>query len=204
MAAHPSNHHPAGKGGRPVLRALVEAPVSRPAPTAPLLDDAVTTTQTEAPRTEAEAPTTQSALLPGEAASVAPAADLAAEPAVEPGPVERAGRMDDPGQLCAALALCVVEIIAGARPLEQVGYWVTDAVHLHLLRRSVIASRARAVAAEEPMRPRVRIGVPRLFEPREGVVEAVVMVHQTSRSRAMTIRLERHRNRWRATALSML
>jgi hypothetical protein len=36
------------------------------------------------------------------------------------------------------------------------------------------------------------------------VVEAVVMVHQTARSRAMTIRLERHRSRWRATAQSML
>lgn len=183
IAAHPSSRRSGGSVGRPMLRAVEDTALTPP-------------TQAEESPTQADAPTTAS-LSPASTAS-----STAASPEVAP--VERAGRMDDPEQLCAALALCVVEIIAGARPLDQVAYWVTDAVYLHLLRRSVIAARARAVAAEEPMRPRVSIGTPRLFQPREGAVEAVVMIHQTPRSRAMTIRLERHRARWRATALSML
>ncbi|MBB2965502.1 Rv3235 family protein [Leifsonia aquatica] len=114
-------------------------------------------------------------------------------------------RLDqDPTLLCANLALCVVEILAGARALDQIGRWVTDSVFVHLLRRTVIAARSRAVSAQEAMRPRFSIGTPRLTHPAEGVVEAVVMVHQVSRSRAIALRLERHRARWRATAISVL
>lgn len=39
-------------------------------------------------------------------------------------------RLDqDPTLLCANLALCVVEILAGARALDQIGRWVTDGAH---------------------------------------------------------------------------
>lgn len=114
-------------------------------------------------------------------------------------------RLDqDPALLCANLALCVVEILAGARALDQVGRWVTDSVFVHLLRRTVIAARSRAVSSQEVMRPRFSIGTPLLTHPADGVVEAVVMVHQVSRSRAIALRLERHRARWRATAISVL
>ncbi|UAJ80597.1 hypothetical protein IT072_06130 [Leifsonia sp. ZF2019] len=111
---------------------------------------------------------------------------------------------DDPELLCLNLAHCVVEILAGARALDQIGRWVTDAVFLHLLRRTVLAARARSVAAQEAMRPRFRLGAPVLGRPADGVIEAVVVVHQTSRSRAVAVRLERHRSRWRATAISVL
>ncbi|WP_313541079.1 Rv3235 family protein [Leifsonia aquatica] len=152
-------------------------------------------------------------------------ADAAASrPAVEPSPavpsntvdsgadqarldqirLEQARLDQDPALLCANLALCVVEILAGARALDQIGRWVTDSVFVHLLRRTVIAARSRAVSAQEVMRPRFSIGTPRLTHPAEGVVEAVVMVHQVSRSRAIALRLERHRSRWRATAISVL
>jgi len=110
----------------------------------------------------------------------------------------------DPAELCANLALCVVEIVAGARSLDQIARWITDDVYVQLLRRTVIASRARAVTGEEPLRPRVTIGVPRVTHPSRDSVEAVVLVHQTARTRAVTVRLERHRARWRATALTML
>jgi hypothetical protein len=109
-----------------------------------------------------------------------------------------------PATLCAALARCVVEILAGARSLDQVARWVTDALYVHLLRRNVIASRARSDSADIALRPRVHIGAPKLSFPKEGVVEAVVMVHQPGRSRAVAIRLERHRSRWRASAINVL
>ncbi|MGN7799148.1 Rv3235 family protein [Leifsonia sp. 22587] len=110
----------------------------------------------------------------------------------------------EPATLCANLARCAVEILAGARPLDQIGRWVSDAVYVHLLRRTMIAARARAVAPEGALRPRMRIGEPRLARPSEGVVEAVVLVHQPGRSRAVAIRLERHRERWRASAINVL
>lgn len=130
--------------------------------------------------------------------------------AAEPGAIrlatdaDLAGPGQDPGLLCANLAHCVVEILAGARSLDQLGRWVTDSVYIHLLRRTVLAARARAVSAQEAMRPRFRVGTPLLSHPSAGVVEAVVLVHQPSRSRAIAIRLERHRDRWRATAISVL
>jgi hypothetical protein len=117
---------------------------------------------------------------------------------------EPIGLDHDPALLCANLALCVVEILAGARALDQIGRWVTDSVFVHLLRRTALAARTRAITSQEAMRPRFRIGAPVLSHPAEGVVEAVVLVHQPSRSRAIALRLERHRTRWRATAISVL
>jgi len=118
-------------------------------------------------------------------------------------PIIEAGN-PDPATLCANLARCVIEILAGARPLDQIGRWVSDSVYVHLLRRTMLALRARGASADDPLRPRMSIGHPRLAFPSEGVVEAVVLVHQSARSRAVAIRLERHRTRWRATAINVL
>jgi hypothetical protein len=41
-------------------------------------------------------------------------------------------------------------------------------------------------------------------EPRDGVVEAVVIVHGRARTRAVALRLEGLDNRWRATAINVL
>jgi hypothetical protein len=43
-----------------------------------------------------------------------------------------------------------------------------------------------------------------MSEPRDGIVEAVVIVHGRARSRAVAIRLEGLDHRWRASALSIL
>jgi len=126
-----------------------------------------------------------------------PRAAVAVAPIIESG-------NPDPATLCANLARCVIEILAGARPLDQIGRWVSDSVYVHLLRRTMLALRARGGSADDPLRPRMSIGHPRLAFPSEGVVEAVVLVHQSARSRAVAIRLERHRTRWRATAINVL
>ena len=119
-------------------------------------------------------------------------------------PPDEAGALPDPAPLCANLALCVVEALAGARSLDQVSRWVSESVFVHLLRRVVIASRARAMAGAEAPRPRLRVGEPHISSPLPGVVEAVVLVHQPARSRAIAIRLETVRGRWRATAITIL
>jgi hypothetical protein len=126
--------------------------------------------------------------------------DLDSDPDLAPG----SDVGNDARLLSAKLALCVIEILAGARPLDQLGRWVSDAVFIQLLRRTVIAARSREITGEEARRPRVRVGEPRLSRPGDSVVEAVVMIHQPTRSRAVALRLERHRVRWRATAISVL
>lgn len=114
------------------------------------------------------------------------------------------GLDDDPSLLSAKLALCVIEILAGARALDQLGRWVSDSVYVQLLRRTVIASRSRDALGDDARRPRVRVGEPMITRLGDSIVDAVVMIHQPTRSRAVALRLERHRKRWRATAISVL
>ncbi|MEO6826964.1 MAG: Rv3235 family protein [Microbacteriaceae bacterium] len=112
--------------------------------------------------------------------------------------------LPDPAPLVENLTRCVLEVLAGARELEQLARWVTDDVYRHLLRREVLAARARKVKGQSVHRPQFVIGRTILFEPRDGVVEAVVMVHMKARSRAVALRLEGMDKRWRASSVNVL
>jgi hypothetical protein len=118
--------------------------------------------------------------------------------------VSRSADLVDPAPLLVNLARCVTEIIAGVRSLDQLARWVSDDVYLTLLRRVTIAARSRAITGGQARRPRLTVGDPMITHPRDGVVEAVVMVHQPSRSRAVAIRLEALDDRWRASAITVL
>ena len=48
------------------------------------------------------------------------------------------------------------------------------------------------------------IGSTRVCAPRDGVIEAVVVVHGRARTRAVALRLEGLDRRWRATAINVL
>jgi hypothetical protein len=54
--------------------------------------------------------------------------------------------LPDPRPLLENLTRCVLEVLAGARDLEQLARWVSDDVYRHLLRRTVLASRARSIS----------------------------------------------------------
>ena len=112
--------------------------------------------------------------------------------------------LPDPTPLLENLTRCVIEVIAGARDLEQVARWVTDDVYRHLLKRVVISTRARRARGQRATRPAFSIGSTSIFEPRDGVVEAVVIVNGRARTRAVAIRLEGLDSRWRATAIHVL
>lgn len=120
--------------------------------------------------------------------------------------VQRSSRGDlpDPEPLLVNLTRCVIEVLAGARELDQLARWVSDDVYRHLLKRTVLSARARAVKGQQPHRPAITIGRLSISEPRDGVVEAVVMVHSKARSRAVALRLEGLDNRWRASAIHVL
>ena len=112
--------------------------------------------------------------------------------------------LPDPRPLLENLTRCVVEILAGARELEQIARWVSDDVYRHLLKRVVISSRARQAKGQKPTRPSFTIGSTTICEPRDGVVEAVIIVRGRARVRAVAFRLEGLDNRWRATAINVL
>jgi hypothetical protein len=112
--------------------------------------------------------------------------------------------LPDPEPLLVNLTRCVIEVLAGARELDQIARWLSDDVYAHLLKRVVLSARARAVKGQRPQRPTITIGRVTISEPRDGVIEAVVIVHTRARARAVALRLEGLDNRWRASAINVL
>ncbi|WP_022881598.1 Rv3235 family protein [Gryllotalpicola ginsengisoli] len=118
--------------------------------------------------------------------------------------VQRTTDLPDPAPLIANLTRCVIEIVAGARDLEQLSRWVTEGVYLGLMRRATFAARARSLKGVAPQRPRLVILSTHTCEPAPGVVEAAVVVQMPGRVRAVALRLEGLDRRWRATSISLL
>ena len=116
----------------------------------------------------------------------------------------RRSELPDPEPLLRNLTHCVIEVLAGARDLDQLARWVTDDVYRNLSKRVVLAARARRVKGQALQRPAFRLGTVITCEPADGVVEAVVLVHQRARSRAVAIRLEGLDQRWRASVINVL
>ena len=115
-----------------------------------------------------------------------------------------ASELPDPVPLLENLTRCVIEILAGAREIEQIGRWVDEDVYRHLLKRVVLASRARSLRGQAVARPVFTIGSTHTCSPRDGVIEATVTVRGRTRSRAVALRLEGLDSRWRATAIHVL
>ncbi|MCU1437621.1 MAG: 3-hydroxyacyl-CoA dehydrogenase [Naasia sp.] len=115
-----------------------------------------------------------------------------------------ASDLPDPVPLLENLTRCVIEILAGARELEQIARWLDEEVYRHLLRRVILASRARAAKNLPASRPVFVIGSTHVCVPRDGVVEATVTILGRSRCRAVALRLEGLDSRWRATAIHVL
>jgi len=112
--------------------------------------------------------------------------------------------LPDPEPMLVNLARCVLEVLAGARELDQMMRWVTQEVYTVLLRRAVLAQRARQVKGVRPHRPQLAVLRTTWSSPRDGVVEGVVIVQMQARVRAIALRLEGLDHRWRASAVSVL
>ncbi|MGV1033734.1 MAG: Rv3235 family protein [Microbacteriaceae bacterium] len=121
----------------------------------------------------------------------------------EPQPNSRT-ELPDPEPLLSNLTRCVIEILAGAREIEQIARWLSEDVYRHLLKRVMLAERGRRARGTAPTRPTFTLGTIHISEPRDGVIESVVIVNSRARVRAVAIRLEGADSRWRATAISVL
>lgn len=69
------------------------------------------------------------------------------------------------GPLLENLTRCVIEILAGARELDQIARWVSDDVYRHLLKRVVLSARARRTKGQSVTRPVFTIGTVTSFSP---------------------------------------
>lgn len=111
--------------------------------------------------------------------------------------------MPDAAPLIRSLALSAIEVIDGARPVDQLAPRITESVAARLAMRQTLNTQRRAVACDNRRIPHA-IGNMHLTKPADGVIEATVTVHSRVKTKAVALRLESIDNRWRATALDVL
>jgi len=116
-----------------------------------------------------------------------------------PGPVEPDPSTDAPA-LARAIALAVVEVLAGRRPVAQLARWLQPAVYERVRMRAELTVRVLgpATAARPPVVRRARTYA---LEPHG--LEASVVVDDGTRVRAVALRLEPRRGGWKTTALEV-
>lgn len=102
--------------------------------------------------------------------------------------------------LARIVALACVEAELGLRPARQLSAWLDLPTYGKMARRAELASRIRP--------SRGATGAPRALGSRccpagDGIYEASATVQLPDRVRAMALRIERHRSRWKVTALEL-
>ncbi|MEY2916129.1 MAG: hypothetical protein RL454_1058, partial [Actinomycetota bacterium] len=98
----------------------------------------------------------------------------------------------------------VVEVIAGARSVDQLASLVSDQVYEKLRGRVTQRVQQTASQGRPPLMPKFAVGKIRTDSPRPGIIESVVLITMQQRTRAVTIRLEPFHKRWRATSVTIL
>jgi hypothetical protein len=128
------------------------------------------------------------------------------QPAEAPTPSERAlaeRRREEERHirsLARIVALACVEAELGLRPARQLSAWLDLPTYGKMTRRADLAGRIRP--------DRGASGAPQALGSRccpagEGVYEASATIQLPDRVRAMALRIERHRGRWKVTALEL-
>lgn len=94
-----------------------------------------------------------------------------------------------------ALSTALVEVLVGARSAQTVERWVEGPLFERIVEHTRVRS---ALAQGNPHADRpVGVSAARLCEVSDSVVEISLVVRTTRRPRALALRLERRRSRWR-------
>ena len=115
--------------------------------------------------------------------------------------------LPDPTEFAKTLVGGIIECVHGLREPIQFTRHVTDEVYRALnarVHRLNVADQMRGGAKKKKARPQFTMGNVVVNNPRDGVVEASVVVHGPARVRAVALRLEGLDERWQATSFSML
>jgi hypothetical protein len=116
-------------------------------------------------------------------------------------------QLPDPGVFAENLTRRAIEVISGSRDLAQIARWVTDDVFAALQEQVNARIRKMSLIPEDKQQRTIRnftISHVRLSQPREGVIEACLLVHGSKRMRAVALRLEGFDHRWRASSFTLL
>jgi hypothetical protein len=99
-----------------------------------------------------------------------------------------------------------LEILNGYRPVGHIRPLSAPADAVGVMERIGAAGRRLTVPAARPRRPvaPIRLRVLRVCEPRPGVAEIAAVLGRADRAWALTLRLERRRGNWVATAAQLL
>lgn len=107
--------------------------------------------------------------------------------------------LPEPNAWARRLLIGLIETAAGRRPLQQLGSMLSFSVG-----RGIRADFERAAAAGSPhWLHRASVHSVRASEPTDGVAELCATVTHGRRVRAVAMRLEEHRGRWRCTRLQL-
>jgi hypothetical protein len=98
-------------------------------------------------------------------------------------------------------AQAAVEVAGGERPVVQLLRWTGERVYADLERRATLVTRTRGQASRQ-IRPQVRSV--HACCPTSDSAEVSVHVRHGERSRALAMRLERHRGRWLCVVLQFV
>jgi hypothetical protein len=98
-------------------------------------------------------------------------------------------------------AQAAVEVAGGERPVVQLLRWTGEQVYADLERRATLVTRARGHATRR-IRPQVRSV--HTCSPTPDSAEVSVHVRHGERSRALALRMERHRGRWLCVVLQFV
>lgn len=119
----------------------------------------------------------------------------------------RTSELPDPVNFLKNLTQRGVEVLLGWRDLAQIARWVTDDVYLEMkehvngLRRK---SSVMPPEARNPQRLPLSLTTMRLTEPRDGIIEACVMLSVGKTPRVAAVRIEGLDRRWRASCFALL
>ncbi|MGH3094839.1 MAG: Rv3235 family protein [Streptosporangiales bacterium] len=99
------------------------------------------------------------------------------------------------------LAQALVEVLSGERAPRQLLAWTSDEVY------AAITARAAALAGDRSgsltRRPPLQLRTVHVSQPATGVAEVCALVHRGGRARALALRVEAWRGRWRCTAFEL-
>ncbi|MFC7402034.1 Rv3235 family protein [Citricoccus sp. GCM10030269] len=104
--------------------------------------------------------------------------------------------------LARVVALACVEAELGLRPARQLSAWLDLSTYGKMVRRADLAQRIRP-SSEGSAAPMPQALGARCCAAGEGVYEASATIQLPDRVRAMALRIEKHRTRWRVTALEL-
>lgn len=100
------------------------------------------------------------------------------------------------------LAQALLEALTGLRPHGQLLPWTSDGVYEAVTERALSLARTRPTVDLTP-RPPVHVRSVRVSRPAPTVAEACALVRRGDRVRAIAMRLEPWRGRWRCTAFEL-